>query len=119
MVRASFLLNENCFQHFLSVFRLLSKIRIYFFAISDFGVSLDMIESPRELNVIHAKEDFQQFLYSLFKMFKPKPNWRWLGFDREDASRMINDAHFVDSLLEESVSLKVFMNLSLLNFHEF
>lgn len=81
-------------------------------SISDFGVSLDMIESPRALNVIHAKEDFQKFLYSLFKMFKPKPNWRWLGFDHEDASRMINDNTFVDSLLEESVSVKSYESLT-------
>lgn len=67
-----------------------------------------MNEFTTKENIAYAKEDFKRFLYSLFSLVEPKPNWCWLGFDAKDAKRMRNKMGFVDDLANEAVSLNLF-----------
>lgn len=82
----------------------LSSNKNSFLNFSDFGLSLDMNEFTVQENIAYAKEDLKRFLYSLFPLVEPRPNWHWLGFGNKDANRMRHKMGFVDDLAKDAVS---------------
>lgn len=79
----------------------------YFCKFLDFGLSTEMTVGVGSLqrNIMSAKDDFQHFLQSMFRVFELDSNWSWLGLNAADSNRMQNKDTFIEGLLKDAVSL--------------